>query len=665
MKNIAYDQVRITGGFWKTKQEMLLNTSRSVYDRFAETYRFEAENVKGWLDRLLAEGSAASTDRPRVPHIFWDSDVAKWIEGTAYLIKIAQAWDLTPDQQDELLALEQICDDTIDTICENADENGYFNSHFQITEALGEARRFTDRSQHELYCAGHLIEAALAYQKATGKDKLLRQMIRYADYIDRVFHIENSAVFETPGHPELELALVKLAHFTEEEKYLDLAKWFIDHHGDSSKDIPPYDVFNNRYNQDEMPLRKRTTADGHSVRAMYLLSGMIDVAARYQDASLMDACRRLYDNVVNHRMYITGGIGSTHIGEAFTIDYHLPSRTAYSETCAAIALAQVCGRMIGASTANTGEDGPAVSVPLLSSYADTLERTMYNGILSGISLDGTGFFYENPLTIDLRFNDPNVSTKDKEYYPETTRRKVFSCSCCPPNVLRFYASLGDYLYSVDEDTLYVHQYMESEASLPSLKVCQKTDYPASGRINLTIRREDPAIRRIALRLPSWCEHFKLYLPYEQKNGYLYVDLSDETTIELDLGMPIRFVSADPRVHDALGKVAVSRGPVIYALEGKDQPDIDIHRFLIDPSAGASPGPVLSGFLLPSIEAEGVLPLPYEDSAAGDLFPGGDRDTELYRSFDPSAFRKVRVRLIPYYAFANRGSSDLTVWIRVK
>ncbi|MBO4889222.1 MAG: glycoside hydrolase family 127 protein [Firmicutes bacterium] len=660
MKNIAYDQVHITGGFWKAKQEMLLVTSRSVYERFAETYRFEAVNVKGWLARLMAE-EARPANRPRTPHIFWDSDVAKWIEGTAYLIKIARAWDLSPDQKNELQALEQICDETIDTICENADENGYFNSHFQIMEALGEARRFTDRSQHELYCAGHLIEAALAYQNATGKDKLLRQMIRYADYIDRVFHIENSAVFETPGHPELELALVKLARFTGEEKYLALAKLFIDRHGDSSKDIPPYDVFNNRYNQDEMPLRKRTTADGHSVRAMYLLSGMIDVATHYQDASLMDACRRLYDNVVDHRMYITGGIGSTHLGEAFTIDYHLPSRTAYAETCAAIALAQVCGRMIGASP----------SVPLLSSYADTLERTMYNGILSGISLDGTGFFYENPLTIDLRFNDPNVSTKDKEYYPETTRRKVFSCSCCPPNVLRFYASLGDYLYSVDEDTLYIHQYMASETSLPSLKICQKTDYPLSGRISLTIRREDPAIRRIALRLPGWCERFELNLPYEQKNGYLYIGLPDspsmpdETVIELDLDMPIRFISADPRVHDALGKVAVSRGPLIYALEGKDQPEIDIHRFLIDPSAGAGLGPVLPGFLLPSIEAEGVLPLPYMDRMEKVDDPGEDRDTKLYRSYDPGAFKKVRVRLIPYYAFANRGSSDLTVWIRVK
>ena len=670
MKNISYDQVHITGGFWKDRQQMLLLTSRSVYERFKETYRFEAMNVKGWLERLLAEESPA--DCPRTPHIFWDSDIAKWIEGTAYLIEIAKAWDLTSDQKKELLSLEEICDETIDTICENADENGYFNSHFQVTEALGEYRRFTDRSQHELYCAGHLIEAALAYQKATGKDKLLSLMIRYADYIDRIFHVENTAAFETPGHPELELALMKLFRFTKDEKYLALARFFIDHHGLSSKDIPPYDVFNNRYNQDEMPLRSRKTADGHCVRAMYLLSGMIDVASACQDASLMDACRRLYDNVVDHRMYITGGIGSTHIGEAFTIDYHLPNRTAYTETCAAIALAQVCGRMIGASRPEE------THAPLSSSFADTLERTIYNGILSGISLDGTGFFYENPLSIDLKFNHPNVSTKDKEYYPETTRRKVFSCSCCPPNVLRFYASLGDYLYSVEGNTLYVHQYMDSEVATHSLYLQQQTDYPASGKIRFFIRREDPSIRRLALRLPGWCDQFDLDLPYEEKNGYLYLDLPEdptgtqkETMIELNLAMPIRFIGADPRIHETLGKVAVSRGPVIYALEGKDQPDVDIHQIAIDPSCKPKLGPILSvptnpsdetlsaSFLLPSIELTGWIREEDESKQKS------GRGSALYRSISDYHFKSVPVRLIPYYAFANRGESDLAVWIRVK
>ena len=662
MKNITYDQVRISGGFWKEKQQMLLKTARSVYERFAETYRFEAMDIQGWLQRLEA-APMSDPDRPRTPHIFWDSDIAKWIEGTAYLTQIAKGWDLSPEQAGELRSLEEICDETIDTICENADENGYFNSHFQVTEALGEVRRFTDRSQHELYCAGHLIEAALAYREATGKDRLLTLMIRYADYIDRIFRVENCAVFETPGHPELELALVKLYGYTKDEKYLTLAKFFIDHHGNSAKDIPPYDVFNNRYNQDEMPLRQRKTADGHSVRAMYLLSGMIDIAKSFQDKELMDTCARLYDNVVNHRMYVTGGIGSTHIGEAFTIDYHLPDRTAYAETCAAIALAQVCGRMIGASQPD--KKAKDVSLPLLSSYADTLERTIYNGILSGISLDGTGFFYENPLAIDLRFNEPNVSTKDREYYPETFRRKVFSCSCCPPNVLRFYASLGDYLYSLDDDTLYVHQYMENEARIPlgsgegTVLVRQETDYPASGKIRLTLE-DSPSIRHIALRLPGWCENYTVNVPYRLENGYLYVEAS---SVELDLHMPIRFVEGDPRIHDALGRVAVCRGPVVYTLEGADNPEIDIHQAVLDLSEPARLGPVLSAgddsLLLPSIHLSALVPVSFPE----DTGPGGSRLYETWRG--PDAFERRLITFIPYYAFANRGESDMRVWNRVR
>ncbi|MBO6159095.1 MAG: glycoside hydrolase family 127 protein, partial [Firmicutes bacterium] len=258
MKNISFEQVNINGGFWSAKQHMLLTTAESVYERFKETYRFEAMDVKGWLNRLLQEeqtnhpdalispddpaqsihqdeppltasalqnSGAPSTDRPRIGHIFWDSDIAKWIEGTAYLLEIAKEWKNSADHTEveiqKLGLLEQICDETIDTICKNADENGYFNSHFQVTEALHEANRFTDRSQHELYCAGHLIEAAIAYKRATGKTKLLDLMIRYADYIDRIFRVENAAAFVTPGHPELELSLVKLSKETGEKRYLE------------------------------------------------------------------------------------------------------------------------------------------------------------------------------------------------------------------------------------------------------------------------------------------------------------------------------------------------------------------------------------------------------------------------------------------------------------
>ncbi len=657
MKQISFEQIRIEGGFWAAKQQMLLRTASGIYDRFLETYRFDAMNIRGWLERL-SSGKAPDPERPRVGHIFWDSDIAKWIEGTAYLIQIAKDWQLTSEQREELSRLEEICDQTIDTICENADENGYFNSHFQVTEALGEEKRFTDRSQHELYCAGHLIEAAIAYRRATGKSKLYDLMCRYADYIDRIFHQEDVACFVTPGHPELELALVKLAAESGNRSYLELAKFFIDKHGDNSKDVTPYPVFNDLYNQDEMPLRKRSTAEGHCVRAMYLLSGMIDVAKAFGDESLMAACRRMYNNAVNERMYVTGGIGSTHIGEAFSINYHLPNRTAYTETCAAIALAQASGRMIGAVPSS---EDTAVSMSL---FADTVERTIYNGILSGISLDGKGFFYENPLEIDLKFNHPNASTHDKDYYPETQRREVFSCSCCPPNVLRFYASLGDYLYSADGDTLYIHQYMENSLqTADGLSVNIRTDYPLSGKVHAEIKKAPGcSIRRAAFRLPAWCEKWNVSFDASPESGYFYVTLPEDSgteervfTADLEFAMEPRFVEGDPRIHDTLGKVAAARGPVIYAMEGVDQPEMDIFAFRADPDQRPVVGNILEtpggSMLLPSLKIQGTLYAPQTG-------PG------LYHTRTGEGSRPADAVLIPYYAFASRGESDLRVWIPV-
>lgn len=601
MKSIPFSYTTLNDGFWKVKQDMNKNTTvHSVYNRFSDTHRFDALRCK-WKE----EGRYKS-------HIFWDSDIAKWLEGVAYILK-----------QNEDKELEAIADATIDTIVQNADEHGYFNSYYLATCP---EKRFTVRNNHELYCAGHLMEAAIAYYDATGKDALLKTMCKYADYIEQVFKIDHAAGFETPGHPELELALVKLYDATGEQRYLELSKYFIDIHGSTDNTEYLYDTAAYPYNQDEMLLRDRTAPAGHCVRALYLLSGAIDIAVRCNDAALAAACKRCFDTIVNKQMYITGSVGSTYIGEAFTIDYDLPARTAYAETCAAISLAFFCNRML--------------QWDVNSAYADTVERALYNGILSGISMDGKSFFYENPLEIDPDFNNVNPSTRIKERFPITQRVEVFGCSCCPPNVIRLLASVADYLYTYSGDTLFVNQYMASDTKFENTRITQKTAYPTEGVIRVCCDTDKTCV---ALRIPGWCRKFTLNCSYEMKNGYAYVSAADAKDIVLTLDMSVTAIAANRRVHDAAGRVAIMRGPVVYCIEGVDNGK-DLKCVSIDTKAGYELLP--ADFLLPSIGATGYVP-----KASDTLYAPADDD-----------YDQIHLKLIPYYAFANRGTTDMQVWI---
>ena len=600
MKNICFEHIKINDGFWKVKQDMVKNsTLYAVYNRFMYTHRFDA------LSCTWKEGE------PDMPHIFWDSDVAKWIEGASYLLM---------EQRDE--KIEKIIDDVVDKIVTNSDENGYFNSHFLVTE---KDKRFKIRDNHELYCAGHLMEAAVAYNKATGKDKFLKAMCRFADYIDKVFREEKSAGFITPGHPEIELALVRLYDATGEKRYLELSKFFIDEHGTGK------DAFDNRldftelYNQDETPLRERSTAEGHAVRALYLYCGMADIAARYNDSELFEACKRVFEDMVNKKMYISGGLGSTHLGETFTIPYHLPNRTGYAETCAAIAMALFCKRM--------------QLLDINSKYADVAERVIYNGFLSGVSMDGKSFFYENPLEIDTKFNDVNKSTKTKERYPITQRVEVFGCSCCPPNIVRFIPSIADLMYSFDDETIYVHQYMNSETEYDNIHISQTTAYPADGKIKISCSAPH---KQIAVRIPSWCSDFKINADYTMTNGYAYIALNGSTEIELEFDMPVICVKSNKRVHENAGRIAIMRGPVLYCAEGVDNGE-DLAGIAVSISSEFKLED--SDFILPSLSVCAYR----------------EKDSDMLYSKAGDDYEKFTLRLIPYYAFANRGETDLVVW----
>ncbi|MDD4772847.1 MAG: glycoside hydrolase family 127 protein [Eubacteriales bacterium] len=602
MRLIPFGNTRIKSGFWAEKQKMVRDVSiKSVYDRFADTGRFSA------LDFNWKEGM------PNRPHIFWDSDIAKWIESAAYLIHTA------PEPE-----LEKTVDELVDKIIAHQDECGYFNSYFDVVEPN---ERFKRRGDHELYCAGHLIEAAIAYYNATGKRAFLDAMRRYADYIEKVFVTDKSAAFQTPGHEEIELALVKLADVTGDERYLKLSKHFIDTRG--QKEERGYDWASASYFQSHLPCRDQTTAEGHSVRAVYLYAGMADIAYKYGDKALEKACRTLFENITERRMYVTGGIGSTRMGEAFTVDYDLPSITAYTESCASIGLALFARRM-----------------QLLESdsrYADIVERIIYNGFMSSVSLDGKSFFYENPLEIIPSL----LEVHGEIHYPATQRQEVFGCSCCPPNITRFIASIADFMYTADDENrvIYCHQFMDSETRFElgggTVKLVQQTAYPSDGKVKISYEGEACTI---AVRIPPWCT---VYDSVREDDGYVYFHAEDSEVIELDFEPTVKLIYADPRVTGLEGRVAVSYGPVIYCAEEPDN-RLPIRDIRIDTES-----PFVYGFDK-SLNVPTLSVRAFRHNSGGSLYTYGKAPLEDFKAV-----------LIPYYAFANRGEKEMAVWLMTR
>lgn len=598
-KPISFYDIDITDGFWHDRQMLNNNvTIKAVYERFKETGRFEA------LKQNYKEGD------PNKPHIFWDSDVAKWIEAAAYIYK--------KNHDESLLVL---CEETIDDIERTQAENGYFNSYFQQFEPEA---IFTRRTDHELYCAGHLMEAAAAYFECTGRDRFLKIMCKYADLIEKVFTKEKSAAFTTPGHEEIELALVKLYKATNEKRYLELSKFFIDERGTKEED--EYDFAKHNYAQSDRPLRELSLAEGHSVRACYLYAGMADIALEYGDKELFAACERIFNNITEKRMYVTGGIGSAYQGESFTIDYDLPNNTAYTESCAAIALCFFANRML--------------KMDVNSKYSDVIERIIYNGFLSSTSLDGKAFFYKNPLDIDPKMKDRLTSTKDREHFPETERLEVFGCSCCPPNITRFVASIGDYIYSEKGGTLFVHQYISSKTD----KVEMESAFPFGGKVTIKTNNYN----NIAVRIPSWVDKYTIKVnnvaaDYEIIKGYAYIKLPENALIELDFNMEVCLVESNPEVFINQGKVALTKGPVVYCLENIDN-KAAVHKISLKEELNAEIE------YDESLKAEVI----YTDAYKKEF-------TSLYRKVN-SDYKKIKAKFIPYYCFANRGTQEMCVWV---
>jgi len=556
----------------------------------------------GVVDNFRRISGRKKCDR-RGPY-FTDSDLYKWMEASAFVLQ-------TTDDA----SIREKLDKIIDEVVAIQGKDGYLNTYFVDERA---DKRFSNlAAEHELYCAGHLFQAAVADYRATGQRKLLDAALRYADYLTTVFG--PGKLEQVDGHPEVEMALVELYRTTGERKYLDLSGFFTDLNKFSTL----------------------KTIEGHAVRAAYKCCGGVDYYAETGKTPYLEAAERLWADMVGGKLYITGGIGARHGGEAFGAPFELPNLSSYAETCAGIGSIMWSWRML----AVTGD----------ARYADLIETTLYNGFLSGVSLTGTEYFYVNPL-------ESRGGQKRQEWY---------GCTCCPPNVERMLASLPGYVYSTSPEGIWVHIFDNSELNWRldngrTVRVVQETRYPWEGKVTLTVSPESSAEFALFLRVPGWCAQPKVLVngqpAGEARSGaYCHVQRAWQAgdTVTLDLPMPIVAMTSDPRVYENRGRVALTRGPLVYCLESVDNKDVDVvsARLSIDPKTASDQ--------ITKAHKADLLGGVTELTVPGSWLDYSATSGPLYRPANPSgtpAVRTVRLRAVPYYAWANRGDSRMIVWI---
>lgn len=562
--------------------------------------------------------------------VFQDSDFSKWIEAVGYTLTNH------PDKE-----LERIADEAIDIVCAAQQDNGYLDTYYIIN---GMDKAFTNlRDHHELYCFGHLVEGAVSYYQATGKDKLLKAAMRFADYIDSYFGESRCKGY--PGHEIAEMALVRLYEATGEERYLKLSRFFLDERGAQplyfereEHDNPT----NYAYHQAHLPVREQSEAVGHAVRAVYLYSGMTDVAGLTGDEAMWAACNRLWDSVTKQKMYITGGIGATSLGEAFSYPYDLPNDLAYAETCASIGLIFWARRML--------EIAPKAE------YADVMEQALYNTVLSGMALDGKSFFYVNPLEV----TPDGCKYDERKSHVKNVRQKWFGCACCPPNLARLISSLPTYAYTAQDDTLWMHLYIGGTIRRElSGKPCVfeiETNYPWEETVTIRYTGGEMA-STLGIRIPGWCSDWSVEgavgKECYEKDGYLYItgEWTDTDCITLTVPMEIRLVSADSRVREDLGKAAVVKGPVVYCAEEADNgKDLHLYRLLTKKPMEMEHIRI-AGHDFPAIRARAK----HRKPVVAD---------QLYTAYQKPEYEDAELLLIPYYAWANRGENEMRVWLNV-
>jgi len=604
LRPVPIENVHLEDNFWaprlQTHKEITLPSQHKLCEETGRIFNFRR-----------AAGKEKGEFQGRY---FNDSDVYKWVEAVAFSLASS------PNQKLRNLVRQVITD-----IIAAQDEDGYLNTYF--TFELKKERWTNLKDMHELYCAGHLMQAAVAYYRATGERDLLDAACRFADHIANIFGPDKRP--GTSGHPEIEMALVELYRTTGKRTYLDLAQFFIDKRGLGLIGGSPYHI-------DHKPFRELEEIVGHAVRSLYLNCGAADVYMETGDKTLLDALIRLWRNMTECKMYVTGGVGSRYEGEAFGANYELPNVRAYAETCAAIANVMWNWRML----LITGD----------SRFADVMELALYNGALAGISLDGENYFYVNPLA-------------DRGQH---RRQKWFSCACCPPNIARLLASLPGYMYSLSSNGIWVHLYAQNTAHLEvdgtSVTIIQRTEYPWSGEIKFVLQPEKEMSFNLYLRIPSWCRKARVQIngqPFDvpiQSGQYLEVSRvwKSGDQVQLSLSMPAERIVCHPYVMENHDRVAIRRGPLIYCVEQTDNPDCDVWDLAL---------PLETEFKtewIPNL-LNGIMVVQGEALAIGsNKFEGS-----LYKPLKDAypKIQRVKFTAIPYYAWANREPGPMTVWIR--
>lgn len=635
MKNkihsVSLKQTKCEDKFWSPYQKLVVDTVIPYQQKILNDEIPGAEKSHALANFRIAAGMEEGEFYGMV---FQDSDVAKWLEAAAYSL-----W-VHPDPE-----LEKTADEVIDIIAKAQQEDGYLDTYFTIKEPEHRWKNLLEG--HELYCMGHMMEAACGYYEVTGKKKILEVAEKMADCIASEF---NEKHYGIPGHEEVEVGLMRLYQLTGEEKYSKLASYFIENRGTQKdffrreKENRDFDIFQMdpdylEYNQSHAPVREQKSAEGHAVRAVYLYRAMADLAAATEDESLKQACEILMDSIIQKKMYLTGAIGSSGEWEAFSKDYDLPPDRAYAETCAQIGLVFFAKAML--------------DLEPKGKYADIIERCIYNSTISGMQLDGKHFFYVNPLE-----TNPGLSGEVfgmKHVLPE--RPGWYACACCPPNLARMILSIGKYCWSESEDTIYAHLMIGQKAGLDHADIAVETEYPWKGEVKYTLAPKTEEAFTFAIHVPGYVSKETLMITingeaadYQMKDGYAYICRTWGTgdVVQMSFPMDIRRMYGTVRCLDTVGCVGLMRGPIVYCIEGVDN------------------GSQLQALILPRDsrieehrETQGVLAgtvtltmdaLREEDSA------------KLYSVTAPER-KLVTMKAVPYYIWGNRGLGQMRVWIR--
>ncbi|WP_283680268.1 beta-L-arabinofuranosidase domain-containing protein [Lentilactobacillus sp. Marseille-Q4993] len=649
---IEIKDVNVTSDFWSRYRKLVAevgvpyqystisdeNGAKIGNDSFTDMRYYKDGLQSHALENLkIAAGMAEGN---HVGMNFQDTDVYKWLEAAAYTLKYY------PDEK-----LRKETDEVVDIIAKAQEPDGYLSTIFQINFPERKFKRL--QQSHELYSMGHYIEAGVAYYEVTGSEKALDIARKMADCLDENFGPKEDQIHGYGGHPEIELALMRLWEVTKEDRYLQLTNFFIRERGQDPQFFdkqneadgidndfwPELRTIGEKYYFADKPVTEQEDAHGHAVRCVYLLTGLAHLARVTGADDLQQAADRLWNNIVKKQMYITGNVGQTAVGEAFTYDYDLPNDTDYGETCASVAMTVLARQMLKGD--------------FKAEYADVIEKELFNGALSGISLDGTHYFYVNPLEAD-----PEASTNSPlKNHILGQRQAWFGTACCPSNITRLIASVDRYLYEVKDDTIFAHQYIANETSFSEgINIKQDSNLPWDGDVSFKITNPNEKRFNFVIRIPNWSRaNFTVkingnVIEYTAKDGTIKIEVTDsETTIEIQLDMNVHNVKANPKVKADVNKVAFQRGPLVYCAEEADN-EKDLWQFKVDEQPKFD-------YTYNQDLLDGVGVLTTSDVEKMESTDNAD----LYQFDEEQTTKSARLTLVPYYAWANRSEGQMSVW----